>query len=169
MEFYMMEKRHTFTDYYNNEVELVFDEHPFSQHPKHVWVVCTYENRWLLTLHPRRGIEFPGGKVEPGEVPRDAAIREVFEETGATIDQLYEVGQYRVLGKAGTIIKNVYYANILKIEKQESYFETEGPILMDRLPKQLKQQHSFSFMMKDKVLSNTLKYLKAKGLVDDMI
>jgi len=32
-------------------------------------------NRW----------EFPGGKVDEGETPREAAIRETFEETGVTI------------------------------------------------------------------------------------
>jgi 8-oxo-dGTP pyrophosphatase MutT (NUDIX family) len=30
----------------------------------------------------------PGGKIEEGEEPIDAAIREVFEETGLTVDQL---------------------------------------------------------------------------------
>lgn len=30
--------------------------------------------------------EFPGGKVEPGEVPRHAAVREIEEELAVTID-----------------------------------------------------------------------------------
>lgn len=32
--------------------------------------------------------EFPGGGIQPGELPYDAGCREVFEETGQTIDML---------------------------------------------------------------------------------
>ncbi|MDH3427947.1 MAG: NUDIX domain-containing protein, partial [Gemmatimonadota bacterium] len=38
--------------------------------------------------------EFPGGKVEPGESPRQAAVREVVEETGMSI---------RLTGPAGVV------------------------------------------------------------------
>ncbi|OZM56142.1 nucleoside triphosphatase YtkD [Lottiidibacillus patelloidae] len=158
-------KRFTFNDYYNNEVQLAFENHPFSKLPKHVWVICTYNNQWLLTLHPRRGIEFPGGKVEKGETAKEAAIREVFEETGASVDDIHYVAQYRVNGKAGMIIKNVYFANIKKLEKQDSYFETEGPVILERLPDNIKQQRTFSFMMKDDVLVKSLHFIKEQGLL----
>lgn len=37
---------------------------------------------WLLLQKPNGRWEFPKGKVEPGEVPLDAAIREAQEEAG---------------------------------------------------------------------------------------
>ncbi len=80
-----MEEVNVFKDYYNNKVQLSFLDHPFSKNPKHVWIICRYKDKWLLTDHKERGIEFPGGKVEPGETAGQAAIREVMEETGATV------------------------------------------------------------------------------------
>jgi 8-oxo-dGTP pyrophosphatase MutT (NUDIX family) len=34
---------------------------------------------------------FPGGKIEPGENPEEAAKREVFEETNLVIEKLKKV------------------------------------------------------------------------------
>lgn len=151
---------HVFHDYYGNEVKLSFTKYPFSSSPKHVWVICRYDGKWLLTKHLSRGIEFPGGKVEDGETPEEAAHREVMEETGATIKELHYVAQYYVEGKGGSIIKNVYFAKIEQLIRQQSYFETEGPILLEKLPKQIRRDQRFSFMMKDEVLVNTIAYIK---------
>ncbi|KEZ49732.1 MULTISPECIES: RNA deprotection pyrophosphohydrolase [Metabacillus] len=145
-----------FKDYYHNEVHLSFEEHPFSEKPKHVWVICRYGNRWLLTIHRDRGYEFPGGKVEKGENPSDAALREVKEETGASVSKLHYVGQYKVLGKEKTIIKNIYYAEIDEIIPQADYLETEGPILFETLPTDIGRNRRFSFIMKDDVLLKSM-------------
>ncbi|MCA0171492.1 RNA deprotection pyrophosphohydrolase [Bacillus sp. RAR_GA_16] len=148
-----------FTDYYHNQVTLSFLDHPYSSAPKHVWVICRLGNQWLLTEHARRGIEFPGGKVEEGENAEEAAVREVFEETGGIVKHLQYVGQYRVEGKGGTIIKNVYYADIDRLVKKDDYMETRGPVQLKSLPEDLHLNERYSFMMKDQVLTYSLKHL----------
>ena len=97
-----------FRDYYNNEVELAFNGTPFADKPGHVWVICLYAGRWLLTRHSQRGLEFPGGKIEKGEAPEEAAVREVDEETGGRIDVIRSLGQYKVVGRSEDVIKNIY-------------------------------------------------------------
>lgn len=151
---------YTFTDYYKNVVRLSFEHEPFSNDPRHVWVIAQYEGKWLLTKHKGRGLEFPGGKVEKGETAEEAAVREVMEETGAVVKELEYVAQYFVDGKRDKIIKNVYFATIDRLEEQATYYETLGPQLLDALPKQIKQNKTFSFMMKDEVLQHCVAYIK---------
>ncbi|WP_243639360.1 NUDIX hydrolase [Streptacidiphilus pinicola] len=47
-----------------------------------VWVLDTALEQIVLVRHPWRGMVPPGGKVEPGECPREGAARELAEETG---------------------------------------------------------------------------------------
>lgn len=150
---------YTFTDYYENRVRLSFEDHPFSKEPKHVWVVCYYKDKWLLTSHKDRGLEFPGGKVEEGESAEQAAIREVKEETGGTVANINYVGQYFVEGKGGTIVKNVYFAIVNALPEQSTYYETNGPVLLNTLPQNIKHDPAYSFIMKDDVLTYSLDYI----------
>ncbi|MDT0377748.1 NUDIX hydrolase [Streptomyces sp. DSM 42041] len=46
-------------------------------------VVLRHEDRVLMVLERHRGCwEIPGGGIEPGETPREAAVRELREEAG---------------------------------------------------------------------------------------
>ena len=45
-------------------------------------LVSNDKDEILLLESPRRGWEYPGGMVEPGEALQDALIREIKEETG---------------------------------------------------------------------------------------
>ncbi|MGM9988475.1 MAG: RNA deprotection pyrophosphohydrolase [Bacillaceae bacterium] len=150
-----------FKDYYQNTVELSFEDQPFSKEPKHVWVLCRYNHQWVLTNHTRRGYEFPGGKIEAGESPVQAAIREVHEETGGVVSNIQYIGQYRVTSKDKIIVKNIYIAQLSKFDQCEHYFETKGPVLLDTLPMNVKKDGKFSFIMKDDVLTYSMEKAKA--------
>ena len=146
-----------FQDMYQNEVHLSFSKTPFSNDPLEITAVTSRPRSAASTDHRERGIEFPGGKVEEGETPESAAVREVMEETGGEVDELLYLGQYKVIGKGKTIIKNIYFATINKLIKQDTYFETNGPKLLTEIPANIPQNRKFSFIMKDGVLTYSLK------------
>jgi len=154
---------HEFRDYYGNRVRLAFADQPFSLTPGHVWVICRYQGQWLLTDHPRRGLEFPGGKVEEGETAEAAAAREVMEETGGMVGRLFYIGQYEV---EPDLVKNIYFADIAVLIERESYAETNGPVLLEGLPDDIRTDDRFSYIMKDDVLSLSLAELKQRGLIN---
>ncbi|HZL90319.1 MAG TPA: (deoxy)nucleoside triphosphate pyrophosphohydrolase [Pirellulaceae bacterium] len=58
--------------------------------------VVEHEGRFLIGQRPEgvplAGLwEFPGGKIEPGETPEDAAVRECSEEAGLVVEA---IGRY---------------------------------------------------------------------------
>jgi len=60
-------------------------------------VVRDAEGRWLLVRKRGTGVFMqPGGKLEPGEAPADALVRELAEELGLRVgaDQLGHVGRF---------------------------------------------------------------------------
>ena len=54
----------------------------------------------LLVKSPRRGWEYPGGMVEPGETFQDALIREIKEESGIDVKITGFIGLCKNIEKA---------------------------------------------------------------------
>lgn len=74
------------------------------QAPKHVVsaavAVVNDEKELLLIRSPIRGWEIPGGQVELGESLREAAIREVKEESGILIEILEFCGIFQSVNRS---------------------------------------------------------------------
>lgn len=53
------------------------------------------DGSFLLATNQSRGIEIPGGHIEPGETCAEAAAREAMEEVGAVVGDLTPIGFLR--------------------------------------------------------------------------
>lgn len=151
-----------FLDSYGHTVELSFTKNAFEEKAKHVFVICQYRDAWLLTKHKNRGLEFPGGKVEAGESLEDAARREVFEETGATLMGIKQFAEYRVTSERDSFVKAVFWGEINNIRETYHYYETEGPVLINGDLLQLRFGNEYSFIMKDQVIEECINFLEHK-------
>ncbi|MCK0471246.1 RNA deprotection pyrophosphohydrolase [Halalkalibacter sp. APA_J-10(15)] len=136
----------------------------FTIEPEHVLVFCRFKQKWLVTNHCSRGLEFPGGKKEKGESLEEAAFREVWEETGAILSQLKYCGFYVVNEIDHEFHKAIFFAEVIDVESKEDYGETGGPVLVKQFPENIKHDNRYSFIMKDDVLPATLSWLKREGL-----
>jgi len=58
-------------------------------------LVTNEKDEILLVKSPRRGWEFPGGMVEPGESLQEALIREIVEESGIHVTITGFIGVYK--------------------------------------------------------------------------
>jgi 8-oxo-dGTP diphosphatase len=81
--------------------------------------------------------EFPGGKVEPGEIEADALIRECAEELGVRVAIGERVGADVRLGHGGAVLK-VYAARLVDGDIPQALEHAElrwlGPDELDTVP-----------------------------------
>ena len=70
----------------NREINTAVRTYPFGTLESYDYVVMLsrYEGKYLLSRHKGRATwELQGGHIEPGEMPEEAAKRELYEESGA--------------------------------------------------------------------------------------
>lgn len=84
-----------------------------------------------MVRHRRRGWEFPGGHVEPGETPWQTARREALEEAGASLGELGLVGYYVLSDGHVTVVT---HAQVESLAPLTGEFETVEARDFDRLP-----------------------------------
>ena len=98
---------------------------PRPPHVRAAVVVIAAGPRYLVQRRPSRGLlgglyEFPGGKIEPGEAPIDAARREMGEETGLSGTSLAYRGMVHHAYSHFTVDLHVFFTHL---------GEAEAPVL----------------------------------------
>jgi len=101
-------------------------------------IAAKYKGEWLFVRHHDRTTwEIPGGHIEDGESPYDAAARELEEETGATEFNLECVATYSVEQEGRTGYGRLFFANVSRLGEIPDKSEIAEVKLMDHLPEDL--------------------------------
>ncbi len=95
-----------------------------ADHPGGVAIVAIDRSGCVLTVKQYRYVfsrvteEIPAGKLEPGEDPRAAALRELREETGAVPERFADLGSLIVSPGAYGEVLHLYLAEGLDVGEQ---------------------------------------------------
>lgn len=110
---------------------------------KAVLVKANYKSHWT----------FPGGAVDPGESPKQAAIREVHEEIGLELDPAkVEFGW--VTSRSSKVAMS--YQFVFRCPLEDS--------MLDNITLQVEEIEDWRVITKQEVLSSNLNYSKAAGV-----
>lgn len=145
------------------EVVWVHTDFNRRQQPHAILVFCWLGDGIVWVEHASRGWEVPGGKVEPGESPEEAARREVWEEAGITVQALTWIGEYGLsvnprqenVSSQAVGCKWVYMANVYDIGARRASAEISDVCVFRPLvtPDDVAHRPEFSYVMKDSAFS----------------
>lgn len=105
-------------EYYNIPEEKLY-ENEYGI-PTSAYAVVSCDGKYLLGFNKYRNQwEFPAGKIEKGESARDAAKRELFEETHQIVEDLEFRGMFKIYDclQKEYRFRAIYYGNIGKINE----------------------------------------------------
>lgn len=102
-------------------------------------------------------MEVPGGKLERGETLEEAAVREVFEETGVHVKNLKWFAEYAVHDDI-LFCKTVFTAQFAGQEEIDFDLETSG--MMWLTDEEFANHPNLSFHMKDEGMQKMLEEVK---------
>ena len=99
-------------------------------------VICAgFNGKWLFVRHHLRStFEIPGGHVEEGETPDEAAARELMEETGAMSFSIHCISTYSVTKGGTTGWGRLYLADVTEIGPVPDISEIAEVIMAEDLP-----------------------------------
>jgi 8-oxo-dGTP diphosphatase len=150
---------HSFFDDSGLPVTLTFDPSIYRKRTaRHVLIFPFYEGKLLFTVHTDRGIELPGGKVEPGETSLAAAVREMYEETGYSLSAIEKIGQYVI---NDTMVKDIFIARVEQFVQEMKGGNVGGVVIFDEIPENVKGDARFSRILYDDVYPLTLARIRS--------
>lgn len=102
------------------------------------FAIVTVDGQFLIGYNKwRQQWEFPGGGIEPGETAREAAMRELFEETHQRATELVFQGISRMQRPNGTLCYQAVFVG--KVEKLETFVTTDEDEMSEIMRWDLKQ------------------------------
>lgn len=115
-----------------------------TQTPHSVLVFPFFRKQLIWVLHPTRGWEVPGGKLEQGETPNEAVSREAMEEAGLQFSTTKWIGEYQFFADNKLNYKWVYLAEVLDVKarpidseildvRREAIIKSPSELKSDRL------------------------------------